>query len=88
MCDNVNIYAGRKLIVESVSMQLEHGKILGVLGESGAGKSTYVKSLLGMRKFTGNIRIYGMNVKRKHKKMRPIYGYVPQDLSKMYQNYW
>jgi len=87
LCDNVNIYAGRKLIVESVSMQLEHGRILGVLGESGAGKSTFVKSLLGMRKFTGNIRIYGMNVKRKHKKMRPIYGYVPQDLSKIYQNF-
>ncbi len=80
LCDNVNVYAGRKLIVDSVSMQLEHGKILTVLGSSGAGKSTFVKSLLGMRKFTGKIRIYGMNVKRKHKKMRPIYGYVPQSL--------
>jgi len=86
-CENVDIFAGRKLIVDSVSMQLAHGRILGVLGESGAGKSTFVKSLLGMRKYTGRIRIYGMNVKRKHKKMRPIYGYVPQDLSKIYQKF-
>ncbi len=87
LCDNVNIFAGRKLIVESVSMKLKHGEILGVLGESGAGKSTFVKSLLGMRKYNGKIQIYGMNVKKKHKKMRPIYGYVPQDLGKIYQNF-
>ncbi|MFX1393244.1 MAG: ATP-binding cassette domain-containing protein, partial [Promethearchaeota archaeon] len=86
-CDSVNIYAGRTLIVNSVSMKLKHGEILGVLGESGAGKSTFVKSLLGMRKYTGTIQIYGMNVKKKYKKMRPIYGYVPQDLGKIYQNF-
>ncbi len=86
-CENMSIYAGRKLIVDSMSMQLEHGEILGVLGESGAGKSTFVKGLLGMRKFKGISQIYGMNVKRKKKRMRPIYGYVPQDLSKIYLNF-
>ncbi len=86
-CEDLNIYAGRKLIVDSVTIRLEHGEILGVLGESGAGKSTFVKALLGMRKFTGINRVYGMNVKRKSKKMRPIYGYVPQDLSKIYPDF-
>jgi ABC-2 type transport system ATP-binding protein len=78
---------GRKLIVDSMSMQLKHGEILGVLGESGAGKTTFVKSLLGMRKYKGVIKIYGMDVKKKSKKMRPIYGYVPQEISKIYENF-
>ncbi|MFX1236814.1 MAG: ATP-binding cassette domain-containing protein, partial [Promethearchaeota archaeon] len=86
-CENLSIFAGRKLIVNSMSLTLEHGEILGVLGESGAGKSTFVKSLLGMRKFKGTNQVYGMNVKKKSKKMRPIYGYVPQDLSKIYLDF-
>ncbi|MHA1256704.1 MAG: prenyltransferase/squalene oxidase repeat-containing protein, partial [Promethearchaeota archaeon] len=87
LCENLNVYGGRKLIVDSVSMLIEHGEILGVLGESGAGKSTFVKALLGMRKFTGINKIYGMDVRKNSKKIRPIYGYVPQDLSKIYQNF-
>ena len=87
LCENLNVYAGGKLIVDSVSMIIKHGEILGILGESGAGKSTFVKALLGMRKYRGTNQIYGMNVKTNSKKIRPIYGYVPQDLSKIYQNF-
>ncbi|MFX1314463.1 MAG: prenyltransferase/squalene oxidase repeat-containing protein [Promethearchaeota archaeon] len=87
-CENLSIYAGGKLIVDSVSMNVKHGKILGILGESGAGKSTFVKGLLGMRKITGFCQIYGMDMnKRTSRRIRPIYGYVPQDLGKIYHNF-
>jgi ABC-2 type transport system ATP-binding protein len=86
-CENLSIYAGRKLIVDSFSLELEHGKILGVLGESGAGKSTFVKTLLGMRKYEGKCEIYGMDAKKYKRKIRPIYGYVPQDLGKIYPDF-
>ncbi|MFX1567608.1 MAG: prenyltransferase/squalene oxidase repeat-containing protein [Promethearchaeota archaeon] len=87
-CENLSVYAGRKLIVDSVSMNVKHGKILGILGESGAGKSTFIKGLLGMRKTTGFCQIYGMNInKRTSKRIRPIYGYVPQDLGKIYNDF-
>jgi ABC-2 type transport system ATP-binding protein len=79
-CENLNIFAGGKLIVDSVSMRIEHSEILGVLGESGAGKSTFVKALLGMRKYNGISEVYGMDSKKYSKKIRPIYGYVPQSL--------
>ncbi|TFF86802.1 MAG: ATP-binding cassette domain-containing protein, partial [Promethearchaeota archaeon] len=83
-CENLSVYAGGKLIVDGVSMKIEHGKILGILGESGAGKSTFVKGLLGMRKITGFCEIYGLPInKRNSKRIRPIYGYVPQDLGKI-----
>ncbi|MFX1321110.1 MAG: prenyltransferase/squalene oxidase repeat-containing protein [Promethearchaeota archaeon] len=87
-CENLSIYAGGKLIVDSVSMNVKHGKILGILGESGAGKSTFVKGLLGMRKIRGFCQIYGMDMnKRSSRRIRPIYGYVPQDLGKIYHNF-
>ena len=87
-CENFSVFAGRKLIVDSVSMKVDHGQILGILGESGAGKSTFIKGLLGMRKITGFCQIFGLNInKRTSKKLRPIYGYVPQDLGKIYHNF-
>jgi ABC-2 type transport system ATP-binding protein len=87
-CENLSIFAGGKLIVDSVSMNVKHGNILGILGESGAGKSTFVKGLLGMRKITGFCQIYGMDMnKRSSRRIRPIYGYVPQDLGKIYHNF-
>ncbi|MFX0070465.1 MAG: ATP-binding cassette domain-containing protein [Candidatus Hermodarchaeota archaeon] len=86
-CENLNVYAGGKLIVDSVSLRIQHGEILGVLGESGAGKSTFVKALLGMRKYTGVSEIYGMDSKKNARKLRPIYGYVPQDLGKIYPDF-
>lgn len=87
-CENFSVYAGGKLIVDSVTMKVDHGQILGILGESGAGKSTFIKGLLGMRKITGFCQIFGLNVnKRTSKRIRPIYGYVPQDLGKIYHNF-
>ncbi|GAG03308.1 unnamed protein product, partial [marine sediment metagenome] len=87
-CENFSVYAGGKLIVDSVSMKVDHGQILGILGESGAGKSTFIKGLLGMRKITGFCQIFGLNInKRTSKKIRPLYGYVPQDLGKIYHNF-
>jgi ABC-2 type transport system ATP-binding protein len=86
-CENLNIYIRRKLIVDSVSLKVEHGEILGILGESGAGKSTFIKAVLGMHKYKGTCEIYGMDAKRNKRKFRSIYGYVPQDLGKIYLNF-
>ncbi len=86
-CENLNIFVGKKLIVDGVSLELNHGKILGVLGESGAGKSTFIKALLGMRKYKGKCEVYGMDARKNRKKFRPVFGYVPQDLGKIYSNF-
>ncbi len=84
---NLSVIAGGKVIIDNVSMRLEHGEILGVLGESGAGKSTFIKALLGNRKTLGKNFVYGFDAKKNAAKLRPFYGYVPQDLSKIYENF-
>ncbi|MEM4205006.1 MAG: ATP-binding cassette domain-containing protein, partial [Candidatus Methanomethylicaceae archaeon] len=87
MVDKLKVKAGKKTIISNVSFSIEHGEILGIIGESGAGKTTTIKALLGTVKSTGDIKIYGLSIRKRRdrRKMRALYGYVPQELSRMYE---
>ena len=83
----LTLKVGKKIILEDVNMTLQHGEVLGVVGESGAGKSTFVKSLLGTKVAQGDIKIYGFDIRKEKQRLKPIIGYVPQDLGKIYTNF-
>lgn len=86
-CQGVTIKAGSKVIIDNVSLSVNHGEILGVIGESGAGKSTFIRSLIGTIDYIGEVTIYDMDSKKDKKRLKPLYGYVPQDLSKIYEDF-
>lgn len=45
-----------------ISMQIPEGKVVGFIGKNGAGKSTTIKSILGLIKPTsGNVEVFGVN---------------------------
>jgi ABC-2 type transport system ATP-binding protein len=76
-----------KPIIENVNFSIDDGEILGIVGESGAGKTTTLKAIIGdIKDYEGKIKICGENA-RKKQAITPLYGYVPQDLSKMYLTY-
>ena len=52
---DVNIYYGRKHIINDASFQIKRGEIVGLIGPNGSGKTTIMKTLLGLTKFTGTI---------------------------------
>lgn len=52
---NLNIFYGRKQIIENASFSIKPGEIVGLIGPNGAGKTTIIKSLLDLTKFTGSI---------------------------------
>lgn len=52
---NLNIFYGRKQIIENASFSIKPSEIVGLIGPNGAGKTTIMKSLLGLTKFTGSI---------------------------------
>ncbi|MFX0108476.1 MAG: ATP-binding cassette domain-containing protein [Candidatus Hodarchaeota archaeon] len=81
----VKIRTGKKLI-ENVSFALQEGEMLAIIGESGAGKSTTVKALIGDIPSTGVARIAGVD-SRQTTKVRHFFGYCPQDLSYMYETF-
>ena len=46
---------GRQRVFENFSLEIENGKILCVLGESGGGKTTLLNILAGLVPFSGNL---------------------------------
>ena len=57
---NVSKSYGNKIILDNVSLDIEKGQIYGLIGPSGAGKTTLVKMMVGMEKIDeGYIEILG-----------------------------
>lgn len=83
---NLSVKFGKRTIIKKVNMNIRHGSIIGIIGESGAGKSTTVKAMLAQNKYEGEIRILGIDA-RQTKRIAPYIGYVPQDLSMIYHNF-
>ncbi|MEM2626312.1 MAG: ABC transporter ATP-binding protein [Candidatus Jordarchaeales archaeon] len=78
---------GKKVVLKDVSFSLKEGEILGIIGESGSGKTTCMKALIGeLKPDSGEILICGFPPSRKDV-IAPLIGYVPQDLSRMYENF-
>jgi len=74
---NLGVVKAGKDLLSNVSLDLPTGKIIGLLGPSGAGKTTLVRSLIGRQKITtGNISVDGLDPKSSD--LRKIIGYMPQ----------
>ena len=72
----------KKLILPSVSCRLEAGDCLGVIGASGAGKSSLLRALVGTTgTVSGEIRIDGATLEQWSDKARAKHiGYLAQDV--------
>ncbi len=60
-CRNVRKSFSCKDILKGINMDVKKGEIFGLLGPSGAGKTTLIKILTGQLKAEGDISILGMN---------------------------
>ena len=69
-------------VVDNISLSIEEGDVVGILGENGAGKSTFMAVLATLIKPTaGDILYNGESIVRKPSIIRGKIGYVPQDIA-------
>lgn len=70
-------YTKEKMILDKVDFNIEFGKVIGIIGESGAGKTTFVNILSGLLRPTeGEILI--KDVDNNKLSFKNLIGYVPQ----------
>lgn len=67
---------GKVIGANNVSLVAHPGEITVLLGSNGAGKSTTIKSIIGLLKYKGNIQICGYD--NKSIEAKKSFGYIPE----------
>ena len=78
---SLNTYYGESHILRDVDLNLKSGEMICLIGRNGVGKTTLLKSLIGLLKAKkGEINFIGENINRKapHQRARKGMAYVPQ----------
>jgi ABC-2 type transport system ATP-binding protein len=78
--DDLTVRYGRRVAVDAVSLRVPRGAVYALLGRNGAGKSSVIRCLLGLRRAdAGGAALFGLDSwrKRRHTMLRT--GVVPED---------
>ena len=59
---NLNAYYGKSHILQGVTLKVKKGEIVSLLGRNGVGRSTTIKSIMGMVKATGSIKLFDKEI--------------------------
>lgn len=79
-------YDGKKKVLKDVSFKIEDGEIFAFIGHNGAGKTTMIKSIIGILDFEeGDILINNKSIKDNPVECKKIMAYVP-DNPDLYEN--
>ena len=80
--ENVHTYYGKSHVLDGVSLQVGIGEVVGLLGRNGVGKSTTLKTIMGLAlPSQGEVQLAGRSITGlpAHKLARLGIGYVPED---------
>ncbi|MBL0089124.1 MAG: ABC transporter ATP-binding protein [Ideonella sp.] len=74
---DVSLRYGRKLAVDNVSFNVPSGRVVGLLGHNGAGKTSLMKALVGLRPCEGELRVLGLDPRRDRQQLLESICYIP-----------
>ena len=78
LANNLSIgYSSEQVLAEITDFQIEAGDVVSIIGESGIGKTTFLKTIANLVKpLGGNLTVFGKSPQR----IRGRIGYIPQKL--------
>ncbi len=80
--DHVSRSFGNQVALDDVSFSVPEGQVFALLGENGSGKTTSIKTMLGMcRPDAGKATVMGMDPISQCVEIRRTVGYVPEEYS-------
>lgn len=79
--ENLNAYYGKSHILQGVTLNIKKGEVVSLLGRNGVGRSTTIKSIMGMVEVTGSIKFNGKEIlgKKIHEISNLGIGYVSEN---------
>lgn len=81
--NNISVHYSNtsKPILNDVSLVIHKGMRIGIMGESGSGKTTFLDTILGLVKFnSGSIKFDNLEFRSNNFSLKNIIGYIPQDV--------
>lgn len=79
---NVTKRFGEKVAVDDLSLTINEGDFVGLLGRNGAGKSTTIKMATGLLDVTsGSISVLGLDIASRGLEARRLMGVMPEDMA-------
>jgi ABC-type multidrug transport system ATPase subunit len=78
--EGVAVRYGRHRVVERLDLELRRGQVYALLGRNGCGKSSLLRTLLGLQPADGGrLRLLGRDPFREHAALMDEVGYVPEE---------
>ena len=68
---------GRKTALDSLSFTLPKGRVVGLLGHNGAGKTSLMRALVGLAAAEGEISVLGLQPRRQRVQLLESVAYIP-----------
>lgn len=77
---NLSCGYGQRKVVDSISLSMNTGEVIGLLGANGCGKTTLIKTILGLLPVQGGeVLLDGKNIKNwTSARIARVIGYIPQ----------
>ena len=71
---------GKKEVLKGLNLEVKQGELFGFIGRNGAGKSTTIDCMIGLKKFnSGRIELLSYDVEQEPLLAKSHFGYVPSE---------
>ena len=74
---SASLHYGKKAALSDISLAVAPGRVVGLLGHNGAGKTSLMKALVGLLPMQGEVTVLGLNPAHDRQKLLEQLSYIP-----------